>query len=180
MIIVVMGLSGSGKSFLARILHEEFGFEWLRSDVIRKELAGLKPFQKIKVGYGESIYSKEWTEKVYKEMIRRAKEYVDKGKNVVLDATFLQEWQRQMVRDAFPDVIFLLAYADENLILERLRKRQDVSDADVEVYLKQKESFVPPNYAIAINTNRTKQELMAVLQEIIQESAQRGIQERLL
>ncbi len=180
MIVVVMGLSGSGKSFLARILHEQFGFEWLRSDVIRKELAGIEPSQRVKAGYGEGIYSEEWTRRVYEEMVKRAKELAQKGKKVVLDATFLEEWQRQKVKDSFPNAIFLLAYAEEKEVIRRLRERQDVSDAGVEVYLRQKERFVPPNYTIPINTNRTKDELMAVLWEILQENDQKGIQGNVL
>ncbi|MDQ7083183.1 MAG: AAA family ATPase [Aquificota bacterium] len=38
---MVFGLSGSGKSFLSKLISEEFGYEWVRSDVIRKEIAGI-------------------------------------------------------------------------------------------------------------------------------------------
>ncbi len=168
MIVALMGLSGSGKSFIAHILHEDFGFEWIRSDLIRKELAGIEPSQKVKTGYGEGIYSEEWTKRVYEEMIRRAKEKVREGKRVVLDATFLEEWQRKLVKDSFPDATFLLAYASDKEIRKRLRERQDISDADIEIYLKQKDGFVPPDYAIPINTERGKEALRAVLREILQ------------
>jgi len=60
-IVVLIGLSGSGKSFVANILHREFGFEWIRSDQIRKEMAGIEPTQRVKVGFSEGIYSEEWT-----------------------------------------------------------------------------------------------------------------------
>ncbi|QID33198.1 AAA family ATPase [Pampinifervens florentissimum] len=180
MIVVVMGLSGSGKSFLASILHQDFGFEWLRSDLIRKELAGINPYESAKSGYGEGIYSQEWTKRVYEEMIRRAKELVCSGKNVVLDATFLQDWQRELVKKSFPNAIFLLAYADEQVVIKRLRERRDVSDADVEVYLKQKENFVPPSYAIPIDTNKSRDELKVVLQEILQRLERKDIQENAL
>ncbi|RMH02455.1 MAG: hypothetical protein D6699_05930, partial [Aquificota bacterium] len=102
MIVVVMGLSGSGKSFLAQILHKDFGFEWLRSDAIRKELAGIKPQESAKAEYGEGIYTPQWTKRVYEELIERAKRLAQEGKKVVLDATFLEEWQRRLVKEAFP------------------------------------------------------------------------------
>ncbi|MFN7064756.1 MAG: AAA family ATPase [Aquificaceae bacterium] len=165
MIVVLMGLSGSGKSLLASLLHKEFGFEWIRSDLIRKEMAELKPEQRLKLPYGEGIYSKDWTKRVYEEMLRRAKE---KAKNVVLDATFLEDWQRDMVKEAFPEALFLLAQAEEEEIIRRLKSRQDISDADLEVYLRQKERFTPPSYAIPINTQRSLEELKAVLREILQ------------
>ncbi|MFN3471567.1 MAG: AAA family ATPase [Aquificaceae bacterium] len=168
MIVVVMGLSGSGKSFLAGLLHEEFGFEWIRSDQIRKELAGIEATQKVKVPYGEGIYSQEWTQRVYREMIKRAREKVKEGKDVVLDATFLEEWQRSLVKEEFKDVLFLLAFAEEEEIIRRLKSRKDISDADLEVYMRQKERFVPPEYAVPINTQRSREELKALLLELLQ------------
>ena len=167
MIVVIMGLSGSGKSFLSSILYQDFGFEWLRSDQIRKELAGLEAEQKVKTGYGEGIYSEEWTVKVYREMIKRAEQKVREGKDVVLDATFIENWQRDLVKEAFPKALFLLAWAEEEEVLRRLKDRQDISDADVEVYFKQKERFTPPDYAIKIDTARSRDELRVVLRDIL-------------
>jgi hypothetical protein len=79
-IVVLIGLSGSGKSFVANILHREFGFEWIRSDQIRKEMAGIEPTQKVKVGFSEGIYSEEWTRRVYERMLDLAEEKLKEGK----------------------------------------------------------------------------------------------------
>ncbi len=157
MIVVVMGFSGSGKSFIASILHQDFGFEWIRSDVIRKELAGLKQEERVRVGFGESIYSEEWTKRVYHAA----------GKDVVLDATFLKKWQRKMVEEYFDKVLFLMAEAQEEEIERRLHSREDISDADFSVYLKQKEIFEPPEKALIINTQRSKEEIKAELQKVL-------------
>ncbi|MCS7262326.1 MAG: AAA family ATPase [Aquificaceae bacterium] len=178
MIVVLMGLSGSGKSFLSRILHEDLGFEWLRSDQIRKELAGIDPNTKASADYRQGIYSQEWTKRVYQELMRRAQQIAEQGKDVVLDATFLESWQRNLVRDSFPQALFLLAQAEEKEILKRLRDRKDISDAGVEVYLKQKESFTPPSYAIPVNTQRSREELKVALQEILLQNGWRGTLER--
>lgn len=176
MIVVIMGLSGSGKSFLASILHKEFDFEWIRSDHIRKELAGIDPNQRLKLPYGEGIYSEEWTKKVYEEMVKRAKELIQEGKRVVIDATFLEEWQRKLVKDQFPSAIFLLAQAKEEEIIRRLKSRKDISDADVEIYLKQKEKFIPPDYAVPVDTQKSPEELKVALRELLQEYGLKGIQ----
>ncbi len=168
MIVAVMGPSGSGKSFIARILHEEFGFEWIRSDEIRKELAGLKPEVKVKEAYGKGIYSEDFTRRVYEEMINRAKRAVKEGKKVVLDATFIEEWQRDLLKANFPEVVILLAWADEEEIIRRLKERVDISDADIEIYRRQKERFVAPKEAIRIETKRSKEELISALRELLQ------------
>jgi len=167
-VVVIMGLSGSGKSFVARILHEEFGFEWIRSDTIRKKLAQIDQKQHIKVGFGEGIYSEDWTKRVYHEMIKRAKVLKDAGKHVVIDATFLKKWQRNMVKEHLGDVLFLMAFADEEEIKRRLSQREDISDADWNIYLKQKEVFEPPEDVLLINTQKSREEIKAELKKILQ------------
>ena len=170
-LVVVFGLSGSGKSFLSRILYEELGYEWLRSDVIRKELMGLSPERKAKAEFGRGIYTEDITRRVYEEMVKRAKELLLKGKRVVLDATFLRRWQRELVRENFKNPLFILASASEEEIRRRLSKRKDVSDADFGIYLKQKEIFEPPEEVeyVAVNTERSREELLSVLKELVKD-----------
>ena len=115
-VVVIFGLSGSGKSFLSSILNEEFGYTWLRSDVIRKELAGIKPEESAKADFGKGIYTEDMTVRVYKEMVNRAKEILNKGEKVVLDATFLRRWQRELILKNFKDVLFILAWAPGGVI----------------------------------------------------------------
>ena len=170
-VVVVFGLSGSGKSFLSRILHEEFHYEWLRSDLIRKELAGINPHTRVKESFGAGIYSEDMTRKVYREMVFRAKELVNEGKRVVLDATFLKRWQRQMVKDAFERPLFILAKASEESIKQRLKGRKDVSDADFRIYLKQKEIIEPPYEVdyVEVNTEKGREELKLILNNLIKD-----------
>jgi len=119
------------------------GFLWLRSDVIRKELAGMEPERSAKAPFGKGIYREEMTRRVYTEMIHRARKHVHRGRRVVLDATFLKRWQRDMVRANFDSPLFILATAPEEVVRERMRSRRDVSDADFAVFLKQREISFP-------------------------------------
>ncbi|WP_457601219.1 AAA family ATPase [Hydrogenivirga sp.] len=169
--VVIFGLSGSGKSFLARILHDEFGYEWLRSDVIRKEIMGLKPEESARATFGGGIYTEDITRRVYEELIKRAKELSRKGKPVVLDATFLKRWQRELVRKNFEDALFILATAGEEEIKRRLSDRKDVSDADFSIYLKQKEVFEYPSEItfVEVNTERSREELISVLKDLVED-----------
>lgn len=167
MIVVLIGLSGSGKSFVANILHREFGFEWIRSDLIRKEMAGIKPTQKVKVGFSEGIYSEEWTRRVYERMIDLAEEKLKEGKNVVLDATFLKAWQREKVKERFPSAVFIWVIAKEEEILKRLSSRQDISDAGVETYLRQKEIFEPPEGVPTLDTSENEHKVKEKLKELL-------------
>lgn len=125
--IATIGFSGSGKSYISSILNK-YGFNWLRTDAIRKELFG-------------SIYDEDTTKKVYQELIKRASLY----KNAVLDGAFLKKWQRELVINAFKEeYFFILIKAKEEDIKKRLTTRKDISDADFNVYLLQKNTFEPP------------------------------------
>lgn len=168
---MVFGLSGSGKSFLARIIKRELGFLWLRSDVIRKEMAGISPHTHAGADYGRGIYTEDMTRRVYEEMVRRAKEITLSGEKVVLDATFLKRWQRDLVRSSFEKPLFILARCGEEEILRRLRERIDVSDADERIYFRQKEEFEYPGDEefIAVDTEKPERELAKILKDLIKD-----------
>jgi len=148
-LIVLIGFSGSGKSYVAKRLVECCGYEVLRSDAIRKELAGLKPTESAKAPFGGGIYTPHMTEKVYQTLMRRAKDIISKGGKAVLDATFLRKWQRELVYRYFPTAVFVWVNEPEEVVIERLKTRKgDISDADISVYRKQKEIFEPPTESL--------------------------------
>lgn len=145
MLIVLIGLSGSGKSYVAKKLAEKLGYAVLRSDEIRKKLAGLQPHISAKAPFGRGIYSEEMTKRVYKTLLEEAKKIISQGGKVILDATFLKKWQRELVFIYFPSATFIWVWAPEAVVIERLKNRKgDISDADLSVYRKQKEIFEPP------------------------------------
>ncbi|NPB05912.1 MAG: AAA family ATPase [Aquificae bacterium] len=144
-LVVTVGLSGSGKSFVARRLAEAAGYEVVRSDEVRKRLFGLDPLTPARAAYGGGIYSPEVTRRVYEKLLGEAKRILSRGGKVVLDATFLKRWQRELVLRHFPSATFVWVREPEEVVLKRLRERKnDPSDADEAVYFKQKEEFEPP------------------------------------
>ncbi len=169
-IVVVFGLSGTGKSFVARILSEELEYVWLRSDVIRKELVGIDPYTEATAQFGKGIYTEEITRRVYQEMTKRAEKLVHSGSKVVLDATFLRKWQRDMIRSKFKKSLFILTTAPERIIAERLRQRKgDVSDANYSIYKKQKEIFEFPkeeNYKV-LDTDKDLETLRVLVKDLL-------------
>ena len=75
--ILVGGLSGMGKSTLARALATELGASLVRSDEVRKELVGLPPSSRVpsrRAGarFEEGIYSREVTQATYEALRGRA------------------------------------------------------------------------------------------------------------
>jgi uncharacterized protein len=132
-LLLVGGLPGTGKTSLAHGLAEQAGFTVIRSDVVRKELAGVPESARA------SAYSTEWTERTYAECLRRAEARLFQGGRVIVDANFREESRRQMFFKAahnwgVPGAM-LICRADEETIRQRLAHRKgDASDADWSVY----------------------------------------------
>jgi predicted kinase len=134
-LVMVMGLPGSGKSFFAKALAKEIGAQYLGSDELRKEL-GLM-----------GNYSLDNKLTVYQEMFTRAKEIHKSGKSVVLDGTFFLQQVRDLVIFLAKSLSWRLTIihiqAEEELITKRLSKPREDSEADMEVYQRIKSEFEP-------------------------------------
>lgn len=138
-LLLVGGLPGSGKSTLARSLAETAGFTVIRSDVVRKELAGVSGPSPPRAGFAEGIYTREWTERTYAECLRRAEELLFEGKRVLIDASFQEEEKRRRFLDAAVrwgvPALFFICRADPETVRRRLAERKnDVSDADWQIH----------------------------------------------
>jgi aminoglycoside phosphotransferase family enzyme/predicted kinase len=139
-LLLVMGLPGTGKSRLALELAESAGFSVVRSDVVRKELAGFPGQGQAPLGLRESLYTPACNERTYAECLYRAERLLFEGRKVLVDATFHEEQKRRTflkaaVRWGVPAGI-LLCRADPETARRRLENRQgDASDADWSVYL---------------------------------------------
>jgi|GEM_PF-631209 len=91
--VLLCGVPGSGKSTLAKAIAVPLRATVLRSDVIRKELAGLAPTDR----GSPSLYHDEITERVYRTIIDRAVAALRNGQHVVFDAAFPTRALREMV-----------------------------------------------------------------------------------
>lgn len=166
LLFITCGLSGSGKSRWARIIANYFSAVIRSSDVQRKKaLAMYKD--------GE-LYSKESRDRVYEIIIEKGKKFLDKNRNVMLDATFLDPEKRDAAKkaaeDCNADLIVLYFTAPEDMIKKRLDKRaargRSVSDADWKVYLKQKENFTAPSGKNIIEIDTSADDEQEVLRRI--------------
>jgi len=145
-LVLVGGLPGTGKSTLAQGLAERAGFRLIRSDLVRKELAGLRPHESAHSPFEEGIYAPAWSERTYAECLCRAEKLLFEGKRVIVDANFGEEKRRQAFLDAAArlavPVVFLLCQAEADVARRRLEsRRDDASDADWSVHRKATERW---------------------------------------
>ena len=137
--LLVAGLPGTGKSMLARGLRETAGFAWIRTDEVRKRLAGLNPFSSQRGEVDGGLYTKEWSDRTYAATLERAGEVCRAGGRALVDATFVDGERRKAFVEAAiawgVPVHMLVVCAPPELVRERLAARKgDPSDADWAVY----------------------------------------------
>jgi predicted kinase len=180
-LVLVGGLPGTGKSTLANALGVRAGFRVIRSDVVRKELAGAGR-EECRTGFGQGIYTAEWTKRTYAECLRRAEELLFHGERVLVDANFREENQRQAFLNSATNwgvpAAFLLCETEPDLVRTRLASRsEDVSDADWSVYEKAVETWeeLGPETRSRLQVINTEEALEIVLRKTLAELRQLGL-----
>lgn len=169
-VLVCMGRIGTGKSTLARSLGDVLDVEVYSSDKIRKELAGLPLEERPPDDIRKKIYSADMSRKTYGKMIKKAKETVQNGKSVILDATFSTVTGRRNLIEELEGIgaeyLFIEADASDETIKSRLKKRDDsrtISDArleDFEMLTKRydKPDEIASDKIIKVDTGKTLSE----------------------
>lgn len=159
-LVLVGGPPASGKSTLARSLGTSTGWVVLRSDVVRKELAGLAPSAHGSVLVDSGIYSRQWSERTYRELLARASRHLAMGESVIIDASFGDAATRRAAEEtatgASAHLVALRCEAPIDLTVTRARERRergvDVSDAGPDTARVLSARFAPWPAAIAIAT----------------------------
>ncbi|HLI82089.1 MAG TPA: AAA family ATPase [Candidatus Binataceae bacterium] len=149
-IIVACGLSGSGKSTVAKALQYRFGLPIVSSDRTRKKLSSIPIDRSAADAYKSGIYADTVTESTYAAMMDEADHQLREEIGVIIDATFQDPAHREAARKLAAHhkmpILFLECRASDaeirRRLIERQRKGHNPSDATVDVYLRQRKEFV--------------------------------------
>ena len=140
-LVLVCGLSGSGKSTVAQLLAEGLAGVRLRSDVERKRLHGLAATDRPAPAQVATLYGHEATRRTYARLGELARTLLAAGIPAIVDAAALRRAERDALRAlaAAFGAPFALVECDapEPVLRERIARRQrdeaDASDADLGV-----------------------------------------------
>ena len=150
-LLLTCGLMGSGKTTLAKQLAVATGATLLRSDVVRKELAGVTN-QPDHSTYQCGLYSPSMTEQTYRELAVRAEASLSTGCSVIVDAAFGDSALRRRFRELAADygrrAWLLHVHCPDQITLQRLKQRKnDASDGRPELFHAQQQGFSSPSPA---------------------------------
>lgn len=176
-LLLMHGVSGSGKTWFSQHLLERLPAIRLRSDVERKRLYGLDALADSRA-LGENIYSREAGERTLARLIEVAQTLLDAGFRVIVDATFIKRDWREPFRQlaearALPWWIVALE-APSAVMRQRLLDRQaggrDASEAGIDVLTAQLaavepfgESELPHVTRPGLDVNQSISQIQAVL-----------------
>jgi aminoglycoside phosphotransferase family enzyme/predicted kinase len=178
-LVLIGGLPGTGKSTLALGLADALDAVVLRSDEIRKQLAGLDPLTPAPARVDEGIYRPETTARTYETLLDRARNCLEHGQSVVLDASWSDPTWRDEARttasEAFADLDELRCVAPVGLIAARIATRagsgNDPSDATIDVVEARARVDRPWPQASDVDTSGTPEDtLTAALDRLVTSS----------
>ncbi|MDV6345071.1 AAA family ATPase [Nitrosomonas sp. Is37] len=160
-LVITHGLSGSGKTVFSQSLTMQFEMISLRSDIERKRLAGLDALAKSASSVESGIYSREFSRRTYDYLAELAETLLGAGWHVLVDATFIARWQRELFQQIAMRcgvVFYILDFSvPEALLRQRVQARsaagRDASEADItvlELQLRTQEALIHAETHIVI------------------------------
>jgi predicted kinase len=158
-LILMSGLSGSGKSTIAKTIAKSKGAIHIRADAVRKHLAGIPLTES-----ASDLYTSAMTQKTYDRLGELGLILVKEGYTVILDAKYdlLSLRQAVITQAKEQNILLKIIYctAPESVLRDRLNQRQnDISDATADLIATQQakaEDFTTNEqaYVIPVDTNQ--------------------------
>lgn len=148
-LVLVSGVSGSGKTWLSERLATATGAIHVRSDLERKRIGGFSGHAASGSAMDQDLYSADMNVRTYARLAECAAEVLAGGFTVIVDATFQRRADRavfiELAADHRVPVALVRCHAPEAVlrsrISERARSGNDASEADVAVLERQQARY---------------------------------------
>ena len=150
-LIVMHGLSGSGKTWLSDALMAALPAIRIRSDIERKRMFAIAETAASGSAWGKGIYSQETDAEVYNRLCAMAATVLETGHNTILDAAFLTTAERRAAMHAAKQAgcpaVLVNVHAPEKIMRDRVAARartgKDASEATATVISRQLAELEP-------------------------------------
>jgi aminoglycoside phosphotransferase family enzyme/predicted kinase len=147
-LILMHGVSGSGKTTVSQALLERLGAVRVRSDLERKRLHGLEARARSAAGIGAGIYDPAASGRTYGRLASIARGVIEAGYPAIVDAAFLRRAERDRFREVAREIgarcLIASCTAPEDRLRQRVARREaegmDASDAGAAVLARQIET----------------------------------------
>ncbi|HEX5037845.1 MAG TPA: AAA family ATPase [bacterium] len=148
---ITFGVSGSGKTHGTQRILETEGAVRLRTDVERKRLFGIDPFEGTPPSRKEEVYGADASRRVYRRLLDLSWMLLSEGHSLIVDGTFLKRSERDEFRAlaaALAVPFRILSFeAPDDVLKRRVSARRaagaDASEADWEIVERQKRRMEP-------------------------------------
>lgn len=135
LLVVVLGLPGTGKTTFARTLASQIGAVHLNTDMLRTEL-GLR-----------GQYDADTKARIYEELLQRSQAELARGHAVILDGTFYLQTFRDRIaglaQKTGAAISWIEICAEPETVKRRVAQQRPYSEADYAVYRKVREAYEP-------------------------------------
>lgn len=166
-LIIMRGLSASGKSTVSQQLLDAAGMIRIRSDVERKRLFDVAIDEHGASEINAGLYSAQASQQTYAKLLELAEAVIRSGYSVIIDAAFLKHEQRQPFQQRAQQLSVPYFILEVTAPVEVLRQRiiartNDVSDAGLAVLEHQFANRQPlheseKNNVLVVNTDEELQ-----------------------
>jgi gluconokinase len=156
MIVIIMGVVGSGKTTIGQLLAQELGWEFADADDFHPP----SNVEKIRQGIPlEDADREPWLDRLRQAIV----EWIAQGRNVVLACSALKRSYRRKL-EAGPEVRFVYLKGSAALITERLRSRHG-HFADAKILASQLADLEEPEGALTVDIAATPPEIVATIRK---------------
>jgi gluconokinase len=158
--MVIMGVSGSGKSTIGSLLSESLQVPYVEGDELHSE-SGMR-----RMAEGEVLDDADrepWLQRIGEELRQK----YDDGTSVVLACSALKRSDRDKLTEYVPETVFIHLQGERDVIAARLSQREHayVPSGLLDSQLKALESVAEDECSIVVDIDQSPQEVVREIEE---------------
>lgn len=154
-IVVLMGVSGSGKTTIGRLLSRQLAWSFYEGDELHAPASVEKMSRGIPLTDADRL---PWLESL-RDLIDRC---VRRGESAVIACSALKKTYRRILRGGRPEVVFVHLKADPRLLADRLKRRTGHFAGPV-LLASQLATLEEPEHALAVDVSGGPQEIVGAI-----------------